>query len=143
MGTGSPYIVLHPENESIPLVCICFLFDDMFCFLYQDMQVRHVISQLQTCPEKRKAIISDLYKLHCEGLFLLIVLVFYIVIKCVYDWLTNVEVVLNENEELLHTMIECGMLESLVDIFSEESDPATLVCFFHSFSSSVYVSVFT
>ena len=49
------------------------------------------------------------------------------------DWPANVEVVLHENEELLHTMIECRILESLVDIFSEESDPATLVCFFHSF----------
>ena len=39
-----------------------------------------------------------------------------------------VEVVLNQNGEILHTMIECGMLESLVDIFSNEyCDSETLV----------------
>ena len=39
----------------------------------------------------------------------------------------DIEVVLNENSEMLHTMIECGILENLVDIFSNESEPGTLV----------------
>ena len=39
-----------------------------------------------------------------------------------------IEIVLNDNEELLHTMIECGILDNLVDIMtSEDRDSGTLV----------------
>ena len=84
-----------------------------------------MISQLRTCPEKRKAIVSDLYRLHCDGMN---VLLFYSSLfhNCllVND---NVEVVLNRNEEMLRTMIEYGMLEGLVEIFSTDRDIETLV----------------
>ena len=41
-----------------------------------------------------------------------------------------VEIVLNQNGEILHTMIECGILENLADIFSNEyCDSETLVCY--------------
>ena len=39
----------------------------------------------------------------------------------------GLEVVLNGNKGMLHTMIESGILESLVDIFSSDSDSETLV----------------
>ena len=32
------------------------------------MQVREVINRMRTEGDKRKGIVSDLYKLHCEGL---------------------------------------------------------------------------
>ena len=38
-----------------------------------------------------------------------------------------VEVVLSKNEEMLHTMIESGILEILVDIMYSDCDPDTLV----------------
>ena len=38
-----------------------------------------------------------------------------------------VEVVLSKNEGILHTMIESGILEVLVDIMSSESYPDILV----------------
>ena len=37
------------------------------------------------------------------------------------------EVVLNQNKELLQTMLDCGILDALVDVFSSESDSETLV----------------
>ena len=46
----------------------------------------------------------------------------------VFDYLSfDIEVVLNENREILDTMIEYGILETLVDIFSNENDAGTLV----------------
>ena len=36
---------------------------------------------------------------------------------------------MSRNEEMLHTMIDCGILETLVEIFSsDDSDSETLVC---------------
>ena len=81
-----------------------------------------MINLLSTSPDKRKAILDDLYGIHCDGLNILYL--------CVFSLNRNgyVEVVLNENEELFRTMIQCGILEQLVDIMtSVSSDPGTLV----------------
>ena len=125
MGNDSTYNELNPENKSVPLVCSLriFLLDVCFCDC-KGIQVREVISRMRTCPGQRKAIVSDLYTLHCEGLLFVI---FQRLILNIGDCLI-IEVVLNENEELLHTMIECGILECLADIISSDnSDPGTLV----------------
>ena len=40
----------------------------------------------------------------------------------------TIEVVLNQNEEILHAIVECGILEILVDLFcSGDCDSDTLV----------------
>ena len=44
---------------------------------------------------------------------------------------------MNENEDILQTMISSGILETLVDIFSNESDARILVCYC-PFSISLY-----
>ena len=41
------------------------------------MQVREVINRMRTNGDKRKAIVSDLYKLHCEGMLVFLVFFFY------------------------------------------------------------------
>ena len=51
--------------------------------------------------------------------------IFYIFVLFVL--FVGVEVVLSKNEEILHTMIENGILEILVDVMSSECDPDTLV----------------
>ena len=86
--------------------------------------MREVISQIRTSPDRRNAIISDLYRLLCDGMTILIfsILIFGFV------FVIRVEVVLSKNEEILHTMIESGILEILVDIISSDSDQDTLVC---------------
>ena len=56
-----------------------------------------MISQIRTSPDRRNAIISDLYRLHCDGIqtsILYIFIVFVIYVICV-------EVVLSKNEEML------------------------------------------
>ena len=82
-----------------------------------------MISQIRTSPDQRNAILSDLYRLHCDGMSILIF--FYILIISLHG--ICVEVVLSKNEEMLHTMIDSGLLEILIDIMSSESDPDTLV----------------
>ena len=79
---------------------------------------------MKTSPDRRRAIVSDLYKLHCEGLTFHWVIFFNSLLTVM-----NAEVVLNQNEELFHTMIECSILENLVDIIcSGDCDSETLVC---------------
>ena len=85
-----------------------------------------MINRIRTSPDKRKAIISDLYLLHCEGMhiqfFIFCFNLFFDQLQC------NPEIVLGKNEEILDIMIECGILETLVDIFSgAEYDSETLV----------------
>ena len=52
-------------------------------------------------------------------------LFYFFYFNCIH--VISVEVVLSKNEEMLHTMIESGILEILVDIMSSDSDPDTLV----------------
>ena len=82
--------------------------------------MREVISEIRTSPDRRCAIISDLYRLHCDGIKITLIFFFYFFMLCA-------EVVLSKNEEILHTMIESGLLEMLVDIMSSNFDPDTLV----------------
>ena len=77
-----------------------------------------MISQIRTSPD----IISDLYRLHCDGMTSLIFIFSFFVI-----FVICIEVILSKNEEMLHTMIESGILEILVDVMSSDSDPDTLV----------------
>ena len=86
------------------------------------VQVREVISQLRTSPDRRHAIISDLYRLHCDGMSILVSLYFNYFSLCYV-----IEVVLSKNEAILHTMIDNGILEILVDVMSSDSDPDILV----------------
>ena len=92
-------------------------------YMDKGVQVRELISQIRTCPDRRHAIISDLYRLHCDGMTILIFLYFNYFSLC-----HVVEVVLSKNEAILHTMIDNGILEILVDVMSSDSDPDTLVC---------------
>ena len=82
-----------------------------------------MISQIRTSPDRRKAIISDLYRLHCDGIQTSIFYIFIVFVIYIF----YVEVVLSKNEGILHTMIESGILEILVDVMSSDSDPDTLV----------------
>ena len=85
--------------------------------------MREVISQIRTCPDRRKAIISDLYILHFEGMCILIFKFLFLF----FSVIIGIEVVLSKNEEILHAMIESGILQMLVDIMSSDSDPDMLV----------------
>ena len=85
--------------------------------------MRELINQIRTCPDRRNAIISDLYRLHCDGIIHLLICMLQVFVFC----FCGIEVVLSKNEEILHTMIESGILEILVDIMSSDCDPDTLV----------------
>ena len=82
-----------------------------------------MITQIRTSPDRRHAIISDLYRLHCDGMAILL---FFYFLFFVVSFIC-IEVVLSKNEAILHTMIESGILEILVDILSSDCDPDTLV----------------
>ena len=82
-----------------------------------------MINQIRTSPDRRNAIISDLYRLHCDGIMLLLTLM----LLPFFVSFIGVEVVLSKNQEMLHTLIDSGLLEILVDILSNDSDPDTLV----------------
>ena len=84
--------------------------------------MREVINQIRTNPDRRHPIISHLYRLHCDGILLLLTYA-----STFFVCFIGVEVVLGKNEEMLHIMIESGILEILVDIMSSDSDPDTLV----------------
>ena len=62
------YTILNPDNKSVPLVWVDsllskFLYIFLFC---QSFQIEEALSQIHTHPEKRLAIVSDLYRLHYE-----------------------------------------------------------------------------
>ena len=45
-----------------------YLFICLLIHMIQDSQLREVVRQLTQSPEKRKVILTDLYRLHCEGM---------------------------------------------------------------------------
>ena len=78
---------------------------------------------MRTSPDRRNAILSDLYRLHCDGMTIL----FFSIFIFVFVFVICVEVVLSKNEGILHTMIESGILEILAGIMCSDCDADTLV----------------
>ena len=66
MGAGE-YSELDLTSTSVPLVCYLTYLRLSF-EISKSVQVQELIKRMQTCPDRRKAIVTDLYRLYSNGI---------------------------------------------------------------------------
>ena len=87
----------------------------------QSFQIEEAISQIHTNPEQRLAIVTDLYQLHYECMYISPFCSF------LYGLYFIVDVLLDKKTELLDLMMKHGIIDGLCEIFSTCQDDDTLV----------------
>ena len=81
--SGSQNIILMSEN-SFPSENIVCIFVYLIVYPYnttQDIHIRSIIDRIQTTPEMRRDLISDLYHLHSQGMLYLLLFLFFLSIN--------------------------------------------------------------